>query len=216
MRSFLQFIALVLFLVIGVPQAFAHPHVWVDVESIVHYNEAGFATGIAHHWTFDETYTVYTVQGLGKNPDGSFKTEDLKALAETNTTHLKEWEYFTVVHGNGVKAPLFQAPQQAKLEYKNNRLVLSFFLPLEKPIAAQKSLGLEIYDPTYFVAFRIRDGEDAVRLDQAPKGCITQITRPKPLDATAQMRLSDALYETLTDADNFSENFSNRALVACP
>jgi ABC-type uncharacterized transport system substrate-binding protein len=77
-------------------------------------------------------------------------------------------------------------------------------------------VALEIYDPSFFVAFDIAEGEDAIKLANAPKGCAATVTRPKPLDAAQQQRLSESFFQALTAASDFGISQSNRVIAACP
>lgn len=49
----------------------AHPHVWVNVETTVHYDK-GTVTALHHKWFFDDMYTAMAVQGLNANGDGTY------------------------------------------------------------------------------------------------------------------------------------------------
>ena len=64
-------------------------------------------------------------------------------------------------------------------------------------------------------SFSLAEGDDAVRLAGAPKGCAATVARPKPV-AADQKKLSESFFEALTSASNYGSNFANRAIVACP
>ncbi|WP_210496725.1 DUF1007 family protein [Microvirga antarctica] len=194
--------------------AFAHPHVWVIARAEMVYETDGKIAGIRHAWTFDKSYSAYVTQGLDKNGDGKLSPEELQDLAKENTESLAEFGYFTVLKANGKKLE-FGSPRDPRMIYETDEVVLSFFLPLSAPSAA-RTTALEIYDPTFFVSFSLADGEDAVTLASAPKGCATSIARPKPLEATQQKNMSEAFFETLTAASNFGTQFANKAIIACP
>jgi ABC-type uncharacterized transport system substrate-binding protein len=102
------------------------------------------------------------------------------------------------------------------MAYENEEVTLTYVLPLKAPTSAGKALALEVADPTYFVAFSMAEGADAVKLAGAPKGCATTITRPKPLDPVQQQKLSESFFNALTAASEFGAQFANRAIVACP
>jgi ABC-type uncharacterized transport system substrate-binding protein len=101
------------------------------------------------------------------------------------------------------------------MSFEDGKATLRFLLPLKAP-ASPKVVSLEVYDPTFFVSFTLAEGDDAVRLAGAPRGCATTITRPKPVDVAQQQRLSESFFDALTAASNFGAQFSNRALIACP
>jgi ABC-type uncharacterized transport system substrate-binding protein len=194
--------------------ALAHPHVAVTVRA-----ELVFADGkvwaVRHAWTFDKAYTAFITQGLDGNGDGSLSADELAPLAKENTESLVDFEYFTVVKAGGAKLA-FGAPRDYAMSVADGQATLTYTLPLEKPAAAGKAVVLEVADPTYFVAFTMAEGQDAVRLAGAPSGCATTISRPKPVDVAQQQNLSEAFFEALTAASNFGAQFANRAIVACP
>jgi ABC-type uncharacterized transport system substrate-binding protein len=193
--------------------AAAHPHVFVSSRTEIVYGAEGAVTALRHRWSFDEAYSAYMVQGLDKNGDGKFTSEELAELAQVNMESLPDVGFFTIAKANG-KAQEFGAPSDASLSFDNKVLTLSYTLPLKEPARANRSFGLEIGDPTYFVAFDIAEGADAVTTRDAPKGCIVRVIRPPKLDAETQQRLAQ---EDITATPDMSAyQVTTRALVACP
>lgn len=194
--------------------AWAHPHVWITSRAELLYASDGKVTGVRHAWTFDRAYSAFITQGLDADKDGRLTPEELHGLAKENTDALVEFEYFTVLKTNGAKQA-FDPPRDYRMTYANDEATLTYVLPLKAPAAA-KTLSLEISDPSYFVAFTMAEGADAVRLAGAPKGCAANITRPKPPEAGQQQNLSESFFQALDAASNYGAQFANRALVACP
>lgn len=197
----------------------AHPHVWVTSKAALDY-ESGRVTGIHHAWTFDASYSAFVTQGLDKNGDGKLSSEELQGLAAENTTNLAEYVYFTKLKVAG-REQEFGEPREPRMQMDGDKLTLSFVLPLKSPAAQGRGVAaMEVYDPTYFVAFSLAEGADAARLKGAPSGCATSITRAKNADpqetADAGKPLSEAFFEALTASSNFGEQYANRVIVACP
>ena len=198
----------------GSVPAMAHPHVMVVARAEVVYGPDGKVTAIRHSWAFDEAYSVYAVQGLDTNKDGIWSREELAELAKVNVESLSEFGFFTVAKANG-KAQEFGAPTDYWLAFDKKILTLAFTLPLKAPALASRTFGLEISDPSWFVSFELAQGDDAVVLKDAPKGCVARLTRPKPQDAAQQGKLGEDFFASGAGA-NAGLQFANRALVACP
>jgi ABC-type uncharacterized transport system substrate-binding protein len=197
----------------GATVAEAHPHVWVTARSEVVYGQDGRIAAVRHAWTFDEAYSAFAVQGLDKNGDGRLSEDELAELAKVNVESLHEFDFFTNARASGQKLE-FNQPTAAALVYDKAQLTLTFTLPLKTP-ANRRTFNLEIVDPSWFVSFMLADGDDAVRLVNAPAGCARTITRPRAPEQAQPQRLDENFFSSLAGA-NFGAQFANRVLVACP
>jgi ABC-type uncharacterized transport system substrate-binding protein len=148
----------------------AHPHVWINAETTVLY-ENGTFTGLKHRWTFDEFYSAMEVEGLDKNNDGKLDREELADLATFYVTGLKEYSYFTFPTLAGHKLALGE-PKDIWLEHKDNVLSLNFTVPFAKPVPKNaKGFAFFVHDPSFYIALTI-DKPNSVRLAEgAPKAC---------------------------------------------
>lgn len=195
--------------------AAAHPHVFVTAKSEIVYGADGKMTAVRHAWTFDDMFSSMAVQGLDTNGDGKYTREELAPLAEVNVTSLEEFKFFTFGKV-GAERVTFDKPRDYWLDrLPDGRLVLHFTLPV-KAGAAEKGqpFRVEVYDPTYFVAFEFAKEEPA-KLVQAPAGCGVDLERPPEPDAGQQKKLSESFFSGLSPGGNFGAQFSNTLLVAC-
>jgi ABC-type uncharacterized transport system substrate-binding protein len=194
--------------------ALAHPHVWVTARTEVIFDQAGLIKAIRNSWVFDEMYSAFATEGLGK--DGKPPTpEELAPLAKTNIESLAEFDDFTYAKEAGVKV-LFGAPTDYALEARADKLVvLRFTLPLKAPAHASKAFSLQIYDPTYFVAFSF-DSKDPVTLVNAPSGCSANVLGANPLQAKETQTLSEAFFSGLSPGSDFGVKLADRIIIACP
>jgi ABC-type uncharacterized transport system substrate-binding protein len=214
MKAGFASIFIALGLVLDICPALAHPHVWVAVRSEILFSPDGKITGVRHAWTFDEMYSAFAVQGLGK--DGKPPTpEELAPLAKTNVESLAEFDYFTYAKQNNAKLA-FKAPIDVILEADAQKIVtLRFTLPLETPTSAQKPFSFQVYDPTYFVSFGL-EKQDPVSLSHAPAGCSSSHVEPKPLVASETQKLSEAFFQNFSPGADFGVKLATRVIVACP
>ena len=195
----------------GATMALAHPHVWITSTSELIYAPDGTITGVRHAWTFDDMFSTYALQGIESKQKGVYTHEELAPLAQTNVESLKEFGFFTFAKADGKKQK-FQEPVDYFLEYKDGLLVLHFTLPLKTPVKP-KELALEVFDPSFFVDFKLAD-KDPVRLVGAPAACTFDFQRPNDGAASAQ----GIDEQTFTDGpnSNFGAMFANKIRVACP
>lgn len=194
--------------------ALAHPHVWVTMHNEVVYAADGTVTGIEHHWTFDDMFSAFAVQGMTAKVKGGFSREELAPLAKVNIELLKEYGYFTYATADGKKVAFGDPLPGYWLDDKDKILTLNFTLPFKTPVQA-KLLRFEIYDPTIFVDFEFAKG-DAVRLAGAPSPCRLDIVRPDQITNAQSAKLGEQFFNALTAAQNWGEQYSNKILVNCP
>ncbi|HEU6442843.1 MAG TPA: DUF1007 family protein [Microvirga sp.] len=195
--------------------ALAHPHVWITARAEVVFAPDGKVTGIRHEWTFDEAYTAYVTQGLDKDGDGRLTPEELQELADENAASLSDFDYFTTLKFHG-KPQAFADPRDARMTMSQNQVTMTFLLPLKNPAPMTGILAIEIDDPTFFVYFSLTD-QTSVTLANAPQGCVTNIAKAKPLDAAMLQILQDeGAIQAAPPGANFSVEYSNKAIIACP
>ncbi|MBU3729925.1 MAG: DUF1007 family protein [Beijerinckiaceae bacterium] len=199
---------------LGAAPAQAHPHVWVTSSAEVIFNPEGSVVAIRHSWDFDEAYTSFAVQGLDTNKDGKISRDELAALAQENAESLHEFDFFTSLKIDG-KRQSFGQPKDYFMEMKGPLLRFVYTLPLAAPVKPKTSVSLEVADNTFFVAFNLAEGDQAVTLVGAPQGCTMKITRPKI--QAPQQTLSEQAFEALRgQSGDVGLQFAPKALIACP
>lgn len=201
----------------GASPAQAHPHVWVTSAAEVIYNPDGSVVAVRHTWDFDEAYTSFAIQGLDTNKDGKLSRAELAELAKENAESLHEFDFFTTLKIDG-KRQTFGQPKDYFMETKGPLLRFVYTLPLASPVKPKTSVSLEVADKTFFVAFDLAEGDQAVALAGAPQGCTVKITRPKT--QAPQQTLSEQAFEALRgqlgQSGDVGLQFSPKALIACP
>lgn len=193
----------------GTLSAFAHPHVLVTGKSELVFGKDGLVTAVRYAWTFDELFSEYATQGLDKNKDGVLSRDELAELAKVNVESLKEFEYFTVGKSGPGKLE-FGEPVDYYLEHKDKALTLHFTLPV-KGGSQKDGMSLDVFDPTYFVAFNLAE-ENPVKLIDAPANCSFEVKRPATTTGQTQ---SESFFNSLSAASEFGSQFANRVVVTC-
>ena len=198
--------------------AFAHPHVWVTVETEVVLGSDKEITGFRHKWTFDEGYTSFAIDGLDTNGDGIYSEEELKPLAQTNIEALKEFEYFTFPFIGETKLPT-TAPVDYRLDYKDKLLTLTFTLPLEQPVPYSKikDFSFAVYDPGMYVSLTFT-GKEPVRIASAkPVACAARVGVRDAAKAKAKVKETtlSQLGENIDPSSNLGYQYAERVTIQC-
>lgn len=213
----MPFLRILAFLVLALTAgpALAHPHVFVTVTATVEYAN-GVPTGVRHDWRFDDMFSSYAVQGLDTDGDGKLSREELADLADVNVQSLKEFDYFTFAKVGGKNVPLEPPAPGYWLDHDGTALTLHFTLPMPSvPPEARHGMRVEVYDPTYFVAFTFAE-TNPVRVAGAPDGCTAAAEAPKEEAMTdASGQLSEDFFTKLNSGSGFGAQFANVVLVRC-
>lgn len=203
--------------VFGLPSgASAHPHVWATVRSEIVFGPDHKITGVRHAWTFDEFYTAMAIQGLDTDGDGAYSKEELAPLAKVNVESLKEFAYFTFVRVAGTDTFLpLKPPEDYWIEYDDPVITLHFTLPLETPLdPSTKGALIEVYDPSYFVAFGFAK-ERPVKIAGTANGCTAKLDVPDPVAAEEAKILGEAFFSQLGPDSDYGSQFSQGVMVKC-
>lgn len=209
----------------GAGPASAHPHVWVDAQAEILFDENGAIISIRQAWRFDEAFSAYLMLGLDVDGDGVYSREETAELAQVNVTSLADFHYFTSLAGAGNDDRLgdlfseeFQAPQDYYLDYDGVHTTLHFTLPLDAPVTAMDHdlVIVDIYDPEFFVAFLLVEQNPIVMVG-APDACSLSVDDPPDLDDSYASILSlipaeEAVPEELLSV---TTQLANRARITC-
>ncbi|MGH2342039.1 DUF1007 family protein [Segnochrobactraceae bacterium EtOH-i3] len=196
----------------------AHPHVFVDARSEVVFEPDGRVGAIRHVWRFDEGFSAYATQGLDANNDGHLSSDELAELAKINVESLREYRYFTFLTVNG-RRHRFDPPKEYWLTYQDGYLTLFFTLPLKEPVTvAGQTVTLDVYDPEYFVAFKMVE-QDPMTLVNAPAGCTLEIKRPADLDPMTAATLAiipSSQRDLPENLRSVTQDLANTGTLSCP
>ncbi|MEC9346420.1 MAG: DUF1007 family protein [Pseudomonadota bacterium] len=191
--------------------AAAHPHVWISSSGEVIFDDRGEVSAVRVAWRFDELYSAFAIQGADTDKDGTTSAAELKALAEQNVTFLKEWDYFTYLKIDGIKAEIGPVT-----EYDNTVddgvLTLSFVMPLAYPADPRKHrVAFASYDPSYFIAFEVDRDREPQAHGAVPEGC--RVTAYGPDEAPQQV--ADQLIQALVQSGDWAAQYAPVVRVEC-
>ena len=191
---------------------------WATVRSEIVLGPNHQITGIRHHWTFDEFYTAMAVEGLDANKDGVYSKEELQPLAQVNVELLKDFDYFTFVHFEGEDDKLLKLkpPVDYSVDYDKSVLTLHFTLPMETPVDTHgKPVEVDVYDPSFFVAFGFATEKPVTLAGSETKGCSAKVETPDPETAADTKALTESFFSQLGPNSNFGSQFAQTVTVKC-
>ncbi|MGD1876374.1 MAG: DUF1007 family protein [Kiloniellaceae bacterium] len=137
----------------AVPRAAsAHPHVWIDARTEVIFDAEQRVAALRVSWRFDDFYSLFAIEGLDKDGDGTVTEDELRPLAELNVTSLEEYRYFTHVAADGADLPYGPVTEYGS-RFEDGILSLEFVIPLETPVDPRRArVSFKSYDPTFYIA----------------------------------------------------------------
>ncbi len=206
-----------LILVGTVTRASAHPHIFIDAQIVVAFNDQGEVSGLRQAWTFDALYSSWATQGLDQDGDGQVSSDELQPLADDNMQGLKDYNYYSVVGLAGGADQDFLTGRDARMEYDGTNLKLAFVMDLVSTLAPVGDIEIEVADPEYYSAFQFPQGE-AVFFDNAPPTCSAEVNGPKPIAPEIEEQLfalgTDVL-ELPAELAQAVKDLSNVIIVRC-
>lgn len=214
LRRLFPLFLLALFALTGAAQA--HPHVWIDARGEV-LVENNAITGMRHHWTFDEYFSAWAIQGLDTDGDGVLTPEELQPLADENIVGLDYYSFYTFAET--ASGPVgFAGAFDPSMVFENGRTTLTFTVLFDVPQPLSRAFDIEVGDPEYYAAFSF-DGSDAVTLDGAPEACLVEVSEPSPIAPELEERLfmlGPDVTELPDDLRQAARDLANLVTVRCP
>jgi ABC-type uncharacterized transport system substrate-binding protein len=94
---------------------------------------------------------------------------------------------------------------------------LHFTLPLKAPLeTAGNDVRVDVYDPSFFVAFGFAKDAAAVKLaGDAVAGCSARVKNPDPDSEEDAKALSEAFFSQLGPDSSYGSQFAQTAVVTC-
>ena len=138
------------FLLLSATLALAHPHIFMDAEANLVFNEKGFE-GVQNHWVFDELYSKAMLESVDKDKDGKLNSEETKALQKIILPPILKFSYYNYL-ALGSK---FVTPSQITnftASFEQGKLILLFLTRFNIPASENYTmLLLAVTDPTNYI-----------------------------------------------------------------
>ena len=194
----------------------AHPHVFVDARTGFIFADNGQLVALRISWTYDEftTLVLFDTLNLDQDGDGQLNDADRAAIVQGETNWDPGYKGDVYLEVAGRDYPLGR-PKSGAAKLENNRLEVSFDLPLSRPVGIKDAPAfLRLYDPIFYYAYTILPATDSIDL---PDGCQTRIVpfEPTAVENALQEKLAALGREETPEQDNIGRLFSDEVRLTC-
>jgi ABC-type uncharacterized transport system substrate-binding protein len=199
-------------LLAGPTAAAAHPHVWIDARSEVVFDGEQRIVALRVVWRFDEFYSLFAIEGLDKNADGTLDADELRPLAELNVTSLKDYRYFTHVTADGAEAAYGPVSEYGS-RYEDGILSLEFVIPLATPLDPRTlRVSYKSYDPTFYIAIEPALQDPVSLVGAPPPSCRAELEEGGGAET---LDLSEADFLNPATSTGLGELYATKISVIC-
>ncbi len=134
----------------------AHPHIFVDAEITVVFDDNGQPKGVEIAWVYDEFFSMLLVSDMGLDPDftGTVTEEEQEILHGFDMNWIEDYHGDTHVTQGGEPLAL-TGPVEWSSDYYDGQLRsrhLRHFLDLPDPT---QEWIIAVYDPTYYTSYTL-------------------------------------------------------------
>lgn len=194
----------------------AHPHVFIDVGSQFIFSPDKQLKSLRISWTYDEftTLILFDLFNLDSDNDGVLSDEDKAAIIEGETNWRADYKGDIYLEVNNKDYPLGR-PEAAIADFSDNKITLSFELPLSEPVNISNiPIVLRVYDPMYYYKYEIISAENTP--DQ-PQDCRHEILtfQPDPEDRALQDQLAALSQDEVPEDQDVGRQFSDEVILSC-
>ncbi|MEZ9230727.1 DUF1007 family protein [Vibrio amylolyticus] len=193
-----------------VTSAQAHPHSWIEMKTHIQ-GENGMIIGFKMEWSFDAMTSAYVLDGKDISPEN--EQETFQKLASSMLSNMLYEHYFTYFYDDDTPIK-YRVAHSEKLTRDKARLVLSFELPLSKPMpVTRESLRLLIFEPSYYVDMTWKSASDVVLSTDLARQCQLDLTQPNP--TAEQMSYAMALPADADPDNALGQLFTQTISIHC-
>lgn len=193
-------------------QAEAHPHVFVDARTGFSFDDQGRLTALRITWTYDAftSLSLFDILDLDKDRDGKLNAEDRAKIVAGETDWAEGYMGDTYLEQDGQPVVLAR-PEAGSARLSDDRISVTFDLPLSTPTAVAGEMVLRLYDPSYYYAYSI------VATDAGGGGCGARLVPFKADEATEELQrqLAKLSREDVPEQENVGRLFADEVWVSC-
>jgi len=207
-------------LALSATSAAAHPHIFIDTGLEVIFDATGRAEAVRVVWVYDDFYSLVMLQDRGLDPDGDAKLtpEEEARLSGFDMDWDTDFAGDLYLLDKGVGPVALGRPHDWSARVEQGRIVSIHVRDIVTPFAVTDApLVLQVYDPTYYVAYSILG--TPLLSGPGAAGCSVQVFEPdlsaaqEELQAMLQEYTADQSVEQ--DFPAVGANFAEEARMTC-
>ncbi|MEM6385365.1 MAG: DUF1007 family protein [Pseudomonadota bacterium] len=191
----------------------AHPHVFVDAQTGFTFNAEGELEALRITWTYDAftSLTLFDILDLDKDNDGQLDEADRAAIVAGETEWAEGYKGDTYLEQNG-EAVALTRPKNGMASYSDDRITVSFDLPLATPLDTMNGAVLKLYDPNYYYAYTV-----VAMYGDLPSFCTADIKSFRADEATSELQAQLALLsrEETPAQEDVGRLFADEVALTC-
>ncbi|MEM9707506.1 MAG: DUF1007 family protein [Pseudomonadota bacterium] len=203
--------AAVVFSMLAMPQASAHPHVFIDSKAAFHFDDEGRLSGLRITWVYDPftSLKLIALLDLDQDNDGVLSESDISLIVKAQTVWPEDFNGDVYLEKFGQPVALGR-PINGDADWVTDRISVSFELPLDEPLTSTYGTELRLYDPTYYFAYSATEVEPA-------ENCQIEVKQFKPDQATSNLRkqLAQLSREETPEQDDVGRLFADVIGLQC-
>lgn len=128
----------------------AHPHVFIDNEITIVFNQEELA-GIKIKWFFDEMFSSMLIHDYDENKNGVFESAEIEAVKNGAFSNLEKFNYFTRIKIKG-ESFIVKLVENFSVSMEENCIIYNFFIPCKVEAEnCHKEVKISVYDDSYYV-----------------------------------------------------------------
>jgi len=149
------------FIFTGAQAVLAHPHVFIEQETKIIFDEKGLA-GVKIHWKFDEMFSTMICEDFDTDKNSILDKNEVATIKEKAFGYIATHNYY--IHMKIDDKPfVVKFVKDFNATLNNGHLIYDFFIPCHvSAIKTQKKITLSPYDPEYYSAIYFPDKKHLV------------------------------------------------------
>lgn len=194
-------------------QVLAHPHSWIDLESIAIIDEENRLVALEQTWLFGNFYSNYVLSEVDTS-DKPALIQYLREVNRQNLVSLREHDYFTVIRANG-KKQLLADVDDFETGVIDGRIYLKITTRLAQPVnVVRMNVEYAVFDPSYYIEVLHGKGSRPSIRNASSWQCALRVMEPSP--TFDQLAYASSLDTTENEPGGLGEVFAEWVALSCP